>query len=91
MMRSLAVVGFSCFSLILAGCSTGPGRLMRVAYTATWFSVIKFAYVTSHGFILLRSRPRAAMLVPPAPQYEPAKNHCQSNPKVRLHYYSTIP
>ena len=63
---------------------------MLECHTATWLSVISFVYVTSHGFILLRSGPSAAMLVSPAPQYEPAKNHYQSNPTIGSHYYSTL-
>jgi hypothetical protein len=31
------------------------------------------------------------MLVLPAAQHEPAKNHYQSNPNIGSHHYSTIP
>jgi hypothetical protein len=53
-------------------------------------SVISFVHMTAHGFILIRSRPSAALLVSPAPQGEPAKNRCQSNPNVGSHYHGSI-
>jgi hypothetical protein len=34
--------------------------------------------------------PSAAMLVPPAPQYQPAKNHYRSNPNIGSHHFNTI-
>jgi hypothetical protein len=54
-------------------------------------SFIISVYVTSHGFIPPMCGPRAAMLVPPAPKYQPAKNHYQSNPNIGSHHFNTIP
>ena len=31
------------------------------------------------------------MLVPPAPKYQPAKNHYQSNPNIASHHFNTNP
>jgi hypothetical protein len=57
---------------------------------STWLSVIVSVYVTSHGFILLTCGPGAAMLVPPAPQYETAEDHRQTNPNIGSHHNNTI-
>ncbi len=53
-------------------------------------SVISFVYVTSHGFILLRSRPSTAAIVSPAAQCEPAQNYGHGNPNIGSHHFSTF-
>jgi hypothetical protein len=46
--------------------------------------------MTSHGFVLLMCGPSAAMLVPPAPQCQTAKNHYRSNPNIGSHHFNTF-
>jgi hypothetical protein len=64
---------------------------LRRATRQTPNSVISLVYVTSHGFILLDSRPSAKMSIAPAPKYEPATKHYQTNPTIGTHHEGTIP